>query len=421
MSLCCVDVHRFVAVYLARYSDWASDIQPISSTRHSKFCQEVFVLVRLGVTATLGVTIGIGRVWGFEQHRGVRPPATSTAAKQVKNVIVVTMQNASFDHLFGTFPGAAGPQPGDPGYVQMDASGQQVSPYLLTNLAPTALPEGLQAFSVTMDNGRMDKYAFYNGSVAMGYYDGTTQGVSTLWSYAQQYALADNYFSSVIGEAPSNQLYMIAANDNNVPYSVQPSFGPCEQPDPAATPLDFPNVGDQMTGQNITWAVYQQSLGDCSAYVPLHDPFQFFITTHAINAKNFSQFASDLASNNLPSVSFIYPNNASDMHPGYGPVDVGTTFLDQLVQSVQNSPYWRTTAILSHLGHWGRLVQSRSTEAGGFARIGIAGAAAGNFAAGEEGIHFAHAAGTCIDLEIYPVDVRFAIVESAKCPGQQPD
>lgn len=286
---------------------------------------------------------------GCGGSQGTTPstPPTAAARQKIQTVIVVTMQNASFDHLFGMFPGANGPKPGDPGYVQMDANGSPISPFLLTDLAPAALPEGTAAFNAAMNNGQMDKYAFYNGAISMGYYQNTTPGIDTLWSYAQQYALADNYFSSVIGEAPSNELYMVAANDNDVSFSVQPSFGPCQQADPAATPLAFPNVGDQLTAKSISWAVYQQDLGNCTAYTPLHDPFQFFTSTHDTPAtRDFSQFATDLSAGSLPAVSFIYPNNASDMHPGYGPLTTGTTFIDNLVQAVQNSPYWNSAAIL---------------------------------------------------------------------------
>ena len=49
-------------------------------------------------------------------------------------------------------------------------------------------------------------------------------GVGTLWSWAQQFALADNFFPSVMGDAPSNQLYLVAADDNNDPGTLQPFF-----------------------------------------------------------------------------------------------------------------------------------------------------------------------------------------------------
>jgi phospholipase C len=273
------------------------------------------------------------------------PPMLESSKAKVEHVVVVVMQNASFDHLFGTFSGANGARPGAAGFSQTDANGNVVSPFLLTDLAPPALPEGPKPFSEAMNGGLMDKYVLISGTVSMGYYDGSTPGISTLWSYAQQYALADNYFSSVIGEAPSNQLYMVAASDNDRPFSVQPAFGPCNKHDAAAIPLTFPNVADQLAQKNVEWAAYQQDLGSCTKYLPLHDPFQFFTSTNN-STRDYSQFADDVSRNKLPAVSFVFPNYASSMHPGLGPVTAGATFIDDLVKEVQASSYWSSTVIL---------------------------------------------------------------------------
>ncbi len=279
-------------------------------------------------------------------------PTPAPVKVRADHIIVVLLQNSSFDHLFGTFPAANGNtveglRPGVPGYTQTDSAGKSVSPTLLTNLAPAALPEGRQNYMDALNGGLMDQYAKIEGDLSMGYYDGTTAGVSTLWSYAQQYALADNYFSSVIGEAPTNQLYMVAADDNNLPFSVQPLFGPCQQPDSAAQALTFPNVGDQLSGAGITWAAYQESLGDCSLSEPLHNPFQYFTSTHGgPNILDYTQFAADLTSGALPAVSFIIPDHRHNMHPGFGPLTNSVTFVDDLVKQVQATSLWSTTAIL---------------------------------------------------------------------------
>jgi phospholipase C len=260
------------------------------------------------------------------------------------------MQNASFDHLFGTFPASAGNtvdglRPGVPGYVQADAAARSVSPFLLTNLAPPPLPEGRAAYLAVLDGGAMDKFAFNNGDDSMGYYDNTIAGIGTLWNYAQTYAIADRFFGSVIGEAPTNQLYMVSASDSNFTFSVQPFYGPCNRSDPAATPLSFPNIGDQLTLKGVSWSAYQEDFGNCSAYTPLHDPFQYFTSTQNAT-KDYSQFASDLSSGKFPSVAFVFPNNGDDMHPGFGPITNGITFLDTLVKQLQASSIWSTTAVV---------------------------------------------------------------------------
>jgi phospholipase C len=270
------------------------------------------------------------------------PPANSA----VQRIIVVILQNNTYDHLFGTFPGANGFQPGALGYTQTDANGKSVTPFLLGTTAPPALPEGRANYLRVWDNGLMDKFAFYNGDIAMGYYDSSTPGVDILWSYAQQFALADNYFASVMSEAPTNQLYMVAAQDA-LAYPVQPFYPPCQKSDPAAKPYTYTNVGDQLTANKIDWKVFVENYGTCSAFNPEHDPFQYFTSTqNTSHIQDFSQFASQLANDTLPAVTFIIPGNGHDLHPGGASVLNAVTWIDHLVKEIQNSSAWPDAAIV---------------------------------------------------------------------------
>jgi phospholipase C len=256
------------------------------------------------------------------------------------------MQNRSFDHLFGTFPGANGIQPGVPGFTQKDASGATVTPTLLTNLTPPDLPHSRNDFLRVWDNGGMDKYAFYNGAISMGHYDNTTPGMSTLWGWAQQFALADNFFPSVMSDAPTNQLYLVAADDNNNPGLLQPFYPPCNTDVTASAGYTFQHIGDQLAAKGMTWAWYQENLDDCTRYVPQENPFQFFTDSHASpNVRDFSKFAGDLAAI-PPTVAFIQPGPSHSMHPGSGPVANGIDWLDGLIKQVQASTIWQNTAII---------------------------------------------------------------------------
>lgn len=309
--------------------------------------------VRAITVLSLGVVICLVGCGGSTTTITNTPSPSSGGGAQpvkVQHLVVVEMQNASFDHLFGQFPATNGNtvdgiRPGIPGFVQTDAAGHSVSPFLLTNTAPPPLPEGHAAYSADLDSGAMDKFALTEGDNSMGYYDASVAGISVLWNYASQFALSDRFFASVIGEAPTNQLYMVAATDNDFTFSVQPSFGPCNLTDSAATALTFPNVGDQLSQAGISWAAYQESFGNCSAYRPLHDPFQYFTTTHNVT-KDYSTLASDLASGTFPAIAFVFPNNRDDMHPGFGPISNGITFLDTLVKLLQSSPIWGTPAVV---------------------------------------------------------------------------
>jgi len=257
------------------------------------------------------------------------------------------MQNRSFDNLFGTFPGANGIQPGVPGFTQQTSTGATVTPQLLTSMSTPDLPHTRSDFLRVYDNGLMDKYAFFNGVTSMGHYDNTTPGISTLWGYAQQFALADNFFPSVMGDAPSNQLLLIAADDNNDPGTLQPFFPPCNTQVKASAGYTFQHVGDQLATKGLTWGWYAEDLNNCSFYVPQENPFQFFTDSHdSASVKDFSKFATDLNSGNLPAVSYIQPAPGHSMHPGSGSVVNGINWLDGFIKQIQGSPVWPNSAII---------------------------------------------------------------------------
>jgi phospholipase C len=279
---------------------------------------------------------------------GVTSSPTPTPQTKISNVIVVIMQNRSFDHLFGTFPGANGIKSGVPGFTQFDAAGATVTPALLTDLATPDLPHLRNDFLRVWDGGAMDKYAFYNGAISLGHYDNTISGMNVLWNWAQQFALADNFFPSVMSDAPTNQLFLVAADDNNTPFSVQPFYPPCNTQAKASAGYTFQHVGDQLAAKGLTWAWYQENLGVCSDYVPQENPFQFFADSHdSPNVRDFSRFAADFSSaTSAPTVAFVQPGGSHSMHPGGGPITNGISWLDSLIRQVQASPVWQHSTII---------------------------------------------------------------------------
>jgi phospholipase C len=309
-------------------------------------------LVRQGLVSILILGLGLWLsgcrgIGGGSTNAPPPPGNNNSTSTPVKHLIVVVMQNSSFDHLFGTFPGANGPKPGVPGFNQKDAAGNVVAPFPLTDFNPPDLPHTHSSYVITVDGGLMDKFAANNGDVSMGFYDNTVQGVDRLWGFAQQFALADNYFNPVMSSAPDDVLYMVSAFDNNFLFPVQPIYGPCQKPDSRAKAFTWTNVGDQLNSKGVSWGWYQEQLGVCGNYVATENPFQYFTSTHAaINLQDYSNFVSQLKSGSLPSVSFVQPAPSHDMHPGSGAVTVSASWLDNFIQSVQNSSVWPNTAII---------------------------------------------------------------------------
>ena len=138
---------------------------------------------------------------GGGSYTGSQPPPVQSAQvprSGIKHLMIVVMQNDSFDHLFGKYPGVNGLDSSLPSYKQIDQAGNTVSPQLLTDLSPAGLNHTATSYQTAYDSGKMDKYAWANGDLSMQYYDNTSIGpatdgqqfgVDTLWSYAQQYAV----------------------------------------------------------------------------------------------------------------------------------------------------------------------------------------------------------------------------------------
>ena len=79
--------------------------------------------------------------------------------------------------------------------------------------------------------------------------DNTSWGISNVWAYAQQYALADNFYMSAMNSEPAQELYMVAATvDSNHNASALPFYDPCsavEQQAQGGGTISVPHDRDQ--------------------------------------------------------------------------------------------------------------------------------------------------------------------------------
>ena len=313
-------------------------------------------------------------------NSGASATASSTVTVQtqgatnspITHLIIVMMQNHSLDNLFGTYPGVNGLNASLPSYSQVDAKGNTISPTLVKSLSVHDLTHNRPTYIASWDNGQMDKFASAEGDLSMQYYDNTISGlasdktswsIANLWSYAQQYALADNFFASAMNSEPAQEFYMVAATPFDMTTaSSLPFYDPCsaveQQKDGnaghIAAPLTTQTLGDQLTAAQVSWGYYQTNYansqsGTCTNYTPQEDPFQYFTSTqNSPHIQNFTlaSFQSDLNNGTVPSVLWIQPDGQQDMHPGAGNVMDSVEFLSNVVQDVQNSSIWQNSAII---------------------------------------------------------------------------
>ena len=257
---------------------------------------------------------------------------------KIKHIIVIYLENRSFDNLYGLFPGANGiDKASATSTTQVDRDGkpyETLPPVLNTNLKPTAVdarfpanlpnkPYRAEAFAglnqttgdawhrfyqeqYQIDDGKMDKFITWSdaGSLVMSYYDGSRM---PLWDYAKRFTLADNFFHAAFGGSFLNHFWLVCAcspqfkdapdsivaklddkgmvakdgavtPDGYAVNTLQPRLGPhaasITDPNLLMPPVELPNIGDRLSARKISWAWYSGGWNDAVAGKPDPD-FQF--------------------------------------------------------------------------------------------------------------------------------------------------
>lgn len=262
------------------------------------------------------------------------PPAPGI--EKVKHVVVIYMENHSFDNLWGEFPGADGITQAKPeNIIQLDATGQPYTtlpPVPRSSAFPTNLPNNyfnidqyvpndLVTPDVThqfyqeqlqINGGKMNRFVQYNTTkgLAMGYYN---TKLIPLYELAKKYTLCDRFFHSAFGGSFLNHQWLIAAatpvfpnapaamiarldstgkmvKDGSVTpdgYSVNTTNSINLHPKTAVLERLVPiqthaTIGDRLSEKNISWAYYAggwnivDTGGTPKMFSYHHQPFAYF-------------------------------------------------------------------------------------------------------------------------------------------------
>ena len=137
--------------------------------------------------------------------------------------------------------------------------------------------------------------------------------------------------------------------------------------------LSVTNIADQIEASGRTWKSYNQSFSLCNGntlahacgdqlYERKHNPFVSFADiqndpARLANVVDLSQLDADLASGNVPSYSFIDPDQCHDMHGRgtagacnfgnvQGLIATGDAFLHDTVTKIMSSPAWNGNSVI---------------------------------------------------------------------------
>ena len=337
--------------------------------------------------------------------RALSRPFTSggSGSGYITHVVVVIQENRSFDDFFSTFPNADGTAGGcmkpPSGLAAPNRhthrgsggcpSGDQYVPLKKVDLAePCDWGHSYKNVVVDYDGGLMDGFGLEGGSpkcpgkvgTAVYQYVDPAQ-IAPYWSIASDYVLADHMFQTQGSGSFTAHQDLIAGgtiiNKAKTKSLVDfPSHMPwgCDAPPGTKTSqlfwtdgklkdqyhkgpypcMTYSTMRDLLDAKGVSWKYY--SPPEPNGTGELWNAFNVIQAVREgpewkTNIANTNVFFSDVTGGTLPSVSWIVPDDNDSDHPN--PHDTGPSWVASIVNSIGQSAYWDSTAVVVVWDDWG--------------------------------------------------------------------
>jgi phospholipase C len=301
------------------------------------------------VLSTIEDFYGLAHIGGSINRPGVSdvfvpqtlpPPALSG----ISNIVVVMMENRSFDHFLGWLPGANGAQSGLVYYTSNNAGHATYplggGPGGAQDFRGCGLVDPNHSYSggrVEYDNGACDGWllpgANPSDTFSIGYYQQPDLGF--LGQAAPAWTVCDNYYAAIMAETYPNRFLQHAAQTDRITNSMATST--------------LPTIWDRLAGAGCTRRYYFVD----ASFLALWG------TKYLDISKPYSTFLTDCQTGNLPNVSFIDPKfldedtgTSADDHP-HADIRDGEQFLNQIYNAIRTSPNWPSTVLVINFDEWG--------------------------------------------------------------------
>jgi len=316
---------------------------------------------------------------------------------KIQHVVIIMQENRSFDHYFGTYPGADGiPMVnGIPTVCSPDPRSREcVAPYHDPSLTNGGGPHSLQDTMRDIDHGKMDGFVATAqsgltkqqraqpgaGNDVMGYHDATE--IPNYWQYARHFVLQDHMFAPIASWSLPEHLALVSewsasCSRRDDPMSCR------DAPQHVDLPPDVVNGNVLTYGRKVdrpnyawtdlTWVLhrvhvswrYYLAIGaepDCRnpaqvtcPKVPqrphssgIWNPLPYFTTVnrdHQLgNIQDTQHLYAAARAGTLPAVSWVIPNHDTSEHPPQSISD-GQAYVTRVVNAIMRGPDWGSTAI----------------------------------------------------------------------------
>jgi phospholipase C len=282
-----------------------------------------------------GVASAAALTGGIQASTAEAASLPAPGASNIEHIVVVMMENRSFDHFLGWLPGSRGTQAG---LSYKDSSGEAHPTWHLNTYAGCSHPDPDHSYAggrSEVDGGKMDGWlrTTTNDTFCIGYYE--EADLPFLAAAARNFTTLDNYFPSILSSTFPNRVFQHAAQTDRLSNSV----------DISTLPTIWDNLADA---------------GIISRYYFSNVPFLALWGDKYVGISAlFADFLADAAAGNLPAVSFVDPRFTliegglgNDDHP-HADVRAGEAFLGQVYTAVTSGPGWKNTVLIINRDEWG--------------------------------------------------------------------
>ena len=268
----------------------------------------------------------------------------------IDTVVVLMMENRSFDHYLGWLDGA---DARNTGLSYPDKDGKPVATHHLTpDYQGCDHPDpdhGWDGGRWQWNGGKNDGFVTGNpektGSdeFAAGYY--LEKDVGFLPHAARAFTLYDRYFCSIMAGTYPNRHYQWGAQNGGQKENL------------------FPPETEQTTG--FTWeTIFDRALakGVTARYYASDLPFAALYGTRGAGwTKRIEDYYQDAANGTLPNIAFVDPpfrdggggdGTSADEHP-HGDIRLGQAFMSDVVHAFMQSPQYKRGVLFVNYDEWG--------------------------------------------------------------------
>jgi phospholipase C len=300
-----------------------------------------------GIAASAGAA-GLGACGGSDSPDSGSGPAAEQVlpAPQdsgIDHVVVVMMENRSFDHYFSWVPGAATVDTSR--LTLLDSDGKPVPMRHLTDYQNCALADPSHSYDggrTQFNGGRMDGFLLtqpVGDDFPLGYY--TADDLPFYKGVVENYTLCDRYFTGILGPTQPNRYYMHAGQTNKKNNDTNH--------------FDLPTVWDALDSVGRSGRYYY---GDLAGWAMVSLEFSGH-NPGAANIRPFSRFLDDARNGDLADVSYVDPamigegaGTSNDDHP-LADIRKGQVFLNSVYDALRQGPKWGTTLLIINYDEWG--------------------------------------------------------------------